>query len=143
MGTTVNPNSSQPMVNPTVQQPADWAGLGRSIDGMAGLYRYNADRSRVLGDAVDMLRNQPQGQAVVVTESASRYGNNAFGGVHYNGMSVSEPMSVQDAIDRASAATITRPGDIQKSYVVYKDAVCPANTHGASMMTFEQANNLR
>jgi hypothetical protein len=141
---SVNPNSSQPMTSGSAQAPANFSVPAESALGVIDQARYSMDRSRVLGQAVDTLRNQPPGTAVVVTENASRWGNREFGGMHYEGMSVSEPMSVQQAIDQASLAKIGRPGDMEHSYVVYKSVMASqVDTKGVSMMTFEQANQLR
>ena len=143
MGMDVNPNSRAPLNSGSVNQPGDPVGLGQSIDGLAGIYRYNHDRSQALGQAVEKLRGQPPGTAVVITESATKYGNSAVGGTHYDGTTVGRKQSVESAIREVNGAKLSSPDNISRSYVVYTGNACPADTGKASVMSVEDANRMR
>lgn len=145
MGLDVNPNSRAPLNSGSANQPGDPVGLGKSIDGLAGLYRYNHDRSQALGQAVEKLRGQPPGTAVVITESATTYGNKAFGGTHYDGTTVGRTQSIESALREVNGERVNAPNKVSNSYVVYtgNENVCPANTGKASIMSMEEANRLR
>ncbi len=143
MGMDVNPNARAPLNTGSVNKPGDPVGLGKSIDDLASLYRYNHDRSQVLGQAVEALRGKPPGTAVIITESATKYGNKAFGGTHYDGMSMGRTQSVESAIREVNGAHLSAPNKVSHSYIVYTGNTCPADTGNASVMSVEEANRRR
>lgn len=143
MGMDVNANSRAPLNSGSANKPGDPVGLGKSIDGLAGLYRYNHDRSQALGQAVEKLRGQPPGSAVIITESGTKYGNKAFGGTHYDGTTVGRKQSVESAIREVNGPHLSSPDNVSRSYIVYTGNSCPADTGKASVMSVDEADRLR
>jgi hypothetical protein len=145
MDMQVDPNAGTPLTQGTLNTSAaaNIFSLGKPVGGLIDLYRYNHDHTQAMGEAADKLKYQPNGSAVIVTESGTKWGDRNFGGVHYDGTSVGRAQSIDSAIDEINGPHLNAPNDVSHSYIVYKDDACPADTHGVYAVSVEDANSMR
>ncbi len=145
MGMEVDPNARTPMIQGTQNTPAvgNILSLRKPVLGLFDMYRYNHDHAQSMGKAADKLKYQPNGSAVIVTEWGTRWGDRNFGGVHYDDTSVGRVQSIESAIDEINGPHLNAPNNVSRSYIVYKDDSCPADTGGVQAVSVEDANRMR
>jgi hypothetical protein len=142
MGMSVDPNARSPLISGSLNTVPDVAYLGKSVLGLINLGRYTHDRSVAMGQAITALKGRTD-KAVIITVSATKYGDRNFGGWQYGGTYVGRVQSVSSALDEVNGDHVYAINQTSAYFIVYVSNVCPANPGKAILVAYDDAVRTR
>ena len=95
-------------------------GAIKGVMNLVDLYRFNADRDGAINQAKHDLQSKPYGSAVVITQSATSYGDANFSFSHYDGVTSQSFDNANQANNWLGLPTLQRPRESSTSILVVK-----------------------